>query len=65
MRYRLRTLVVLTAIGPPLLAVVLGATVDGSIETLERRMHFLVSVWLVVVVAMIVLDWQHSGRHLH
>jgi hypothetical protein len=60
MRYRLRTLLILLVVLPPVAALVFGATVDGSLETIERRSLFLITLWFGSIVATIFFDWQRG-----
>jgi len=58
MRFRLRTLLILLAVLPPVIAYVLGETVDFA--TMERRIEFFVTVWFALIVTIIVVDWQRN-----
>jgi hypothetical protein len=62
LRYKLRTLLIVLALGPPVLALVLGAAVDGSLEVVERRSFVLVPLWVIVTATMIFLDWRHNAH---
>jgi hypothetical protein len=61
-RYRLRTLLILLAVGPPVLGWLLGATVEGAAEVIERRLVSLSIFWVAGITTMIVWDW-HRSRH--
>ena len=61
MRFRLRTLLILLAVLPPVIALVLGETVDFA--TMERRIEFFVTVWFALIVTIIVVDWQRNRGH--
>jgi hypothetical protein len=62
MRYHLRSLLIVLALGPPVLALVLGTAIDGSLEVVERRSLILVSLWVIVITAMIFVDWRHNAH---
>ncbi len=61
MRFRLRTLLILLLIGPPMLAVALGVAVDTTVEVMERRSVFLISVWVISLTAIIFFDWRRTA----
>jgi hypothetical protein len=60
-RYKLRTLLILLAIGPPMLAYLLGEAVDFA--TMERRIEFCITVWFALIVTIIFWDWQRNRGH--
>jgi quinol-cytochrome oxidoreductase complex cytochrome b subunit len=62
MRYRLRTLLIVLALGPPVLALVLGAAIDESLEVVERRSPILMSLLVVAITAMIFVDWRKNAH---
>ena len=64
-RYKLRTLLILLAVLPPVAALVFGATVDDSLEAVERRSLFFIGLWFASMVAVIFLDWQRGRADLH
>jgi len=60
MRYKLRTLLILLAVLPPVAALVFGATVDDTLETVEWRSLFFIGIWFASVIAIILYDWQRG-----
>jgi hypothetical protein len=59
MRYRVRTLLILMAVVPPLLGWLLGAG-----EVIEQRLVSLTVVWVAGIFTMIVWDWHRSRHHV-
>jgi hypothetical protein len=43
-RYKLRTLLIVLAVGPPVLAAILGTVIEYGWETIERHGLLLVSI---------------------
>jgi hypothetical protein len=64
MRYRLRTLLIILALGPPLVASILGAFIEHGWEALERYSLLLVTIWAFSFLALIIWDWQRGRQHI-
>jgi hypothetical protein len=62
MRYRLRTLLILLAVGPPVLGWILGARYDEDLAVVERRGLVLAVIWAIAVVVLVLWDWRAQSR---
>ena len=55
-RYKLHTLLIVVAIGPPLFATILGAVLEHGWEAIERHCLLLVTIWAFSLIALILWD---------
>ena len=60
MRFRLRTLMIVMAVAPPLLGWLLSTTVDGAFGIIEGYLTRFIILYVAGITAMIFWDWHRN-----